>query len=823
MEFKTQFVDVVLPLALPRLFTYRVPAMLNDSIQPLQRVVVPFGRQKRYTAIVWSIHQNPPANYEARYLDAILDEEAAIGSLQKEFWTWMASYYLCSLGEIMQAALPSGLKLSSETRFKLYPGAISSDLNDREFLIMEALEKQGELKVPEIEQIMGIKTVYPVLRKMMEKRLIVSSEELQEKFKPKTEVWVRLAEEYQSEDSMNRLLNLLNKAPKQQELVLAYLSMPGNNDIFHPVPVRRSALLKRPGMSAAALAQIIKKGILLSEEQTVSRLGGAILQSDPEIFLSEAQNHALEEIRSNFLIHKPVLLFGLTGSGKTEIYIQLIQEQLKLGKQVLYLLPEIALTAQIINRLRRFFGKRVQVYHSRFSENERVEVWNAVASESETGGTVILGARSSLFLPFRKLGLIIVDEEHETSFKQADPAPRYHARDAAIYLAHLSKAPILLGSATPSFESYYNANQGKYALVKLQERYGGAKLPQIETVSLKKETMKRQMHGVFSSVLVKEMSRVNSEGGQIILFQNRRGFAPLLVCNQCQWTPVCVQCDISLTYHKAIHQLRCHYCGYHANVPSACQNCGSTDIRMKGFGTEKIEEELGTELPGVTSSRMDLDTTRSKFSYHRIIEEFEQGKVQVLIGTQMVSKGLDFSNVRLVGILNADSMLGYPDFRAHERSFQLLSQVAGRAGRNLEPGKVLIQTWNPDHPVLKWVKAHDYESFFSSEMKERESFHYPPFVRLIQITLKHEKENVLDIAADNLSRLLKNSFGNRVLGPEYPAISRVRNLFQKRNLLKIEPGESAPKIKARLLEIFSEFYKSHPLHQFRIVADVDPV
>jgi primosomal protein N' (replication factor Y) (superfamily II helicase) len=824
MEQKTLFAEVVLPLALPRLFTYRVPMLLNQQIRELQRVVVPFGKQKRYTAIVWKLHQQPPKDYEARYIDQILDEDLSIGEIQQKFWEWIASYYLCSLGEVMQAALPAGLKLSSETKFKLFPGGLEqnpNELSDREYLILEALEKQGELKLTEVEKIAGISSVYPLLRKMLEKRLIVSVEEMQEKFKPRVEVWVRLADEFHSDKALNQLINGLKRANRQLELLLAYLSMPGHHDLSLMAAVKRTELIKKSGGGQAALVQAVKKGFFELEERIVSRLGG---EDGPpqEIQLSQSQQTCLEQIRISHQKGKPVLLHGLTGSGKTEIYIRLIGEQLAQGKQVLYLLPEIALTAQIISRLRKFFGRKVQVYHSRFSENERVELWNAVSRDDRQEGSLILGARSSLFLPFKRLGLIIIDEEHEPSFKQAEPAPRYHARDAAIFLAGLSGSSILLGSATPSLESYYNALKGKYTLVKLNERYGGAVLPEISLVDIRKETIKRRMNGMFSFQMVKAMEQVIKEGGQIILFQNRRGFAPMLKCNQCQWIPVCVQCDISLTYHKSIHQLRCHYCGYSLNVPTNCIQCGSTDLKMLGFGTEKIEEELAAVLPGVQTQRMDLDTTRSKFAYHRIIEDFEQQRVQVLIGTQMVSKGLDFSNVRLVGVLNADSMLNYPDFRSFERSFQLLSQVAGRAGRNLASGKVLIQSWKPDHPILGFVQTHKYEAFYELEISERQRFLYPPFSRLIYITLKHEQVNILDEAAETMARILRNSFGSRILGPEYPSVARIRNFYQKRILLKIEPESSPVKIKTRLRENIAEFFSGYPLKSIRVVLDVDP-
>jgi primosomal protein N' (replication factor Y) len=804
------------------LFTYRVPQFLNPEIRELQRVVVPFGKKKKYTAIIHHLHETPPANYEARYIESVLEPEPSINETQLRFWTWISEYYMCSLGEVMQAALPAGLKLSSETVLKLYgerDREPDKELTDREFLILDALEKTGQLCISDVEQIAGIKTVYPIIRGLIDKRMIIAEEEMNETFKQRVEIYVGLNPEFEGEDGLNALLNQLKKAPKQQEILLGFLSMNGAATLDLK-PVKRKELLMKVPSGLAPLNQLIKKGIFSSENRVVSRLGGEE-QSVETVELSVAQKIALEQLHEGFAEKKTILLHGLTGSGKTEIYIRLISEQLEQGNQVLYLLPEIALTAQIINRLRKHFGRKVQVYHSRFSENERVEVWNAVSAMNPEG-SVILGARSSVFLPFSKLGLIIVDEEHEPSFKQHEPAPRYHARDAAIVLGSLYKARVLLGSGTPSIETYYNAVSGKYGLVKLEERFGGAKLPEIEINDLQEDTKKRRMQGIFSPALVKQIDSTIKTGNQVILFQNRRGFAPLLDCQNCHWVPQCVQCDISLTYHKAIHQLRCHYCGYAINVPSKCKECGSTDIRMKGFGTEKIEEELAVLFPDVSSSRMDLDTTRSKFSYHKLIEDFEQQRVDVLIGTQMVTKGLDFGNVTLVGVLSADSMLNYPDFRSFERCFQLLSQVAGRSGRRQLPGKVLIQTWKPDHPVLKFVKEHNFLEFYESEIIERRQYNYPPFSKLIHVTLKHEQQPPLDSAADSLAGFLRQTFGSRILGPEYPSISRVRNYFQKRILIKVETTASLKKVKTELAKQIAAFFKEHPLKQFRLVIDVDP-
>ena len=826
MERKTIFVDVIVPLALPRLFTYRVPVALAPYIKDLQRVIVPFGKRKRYTAIVYRMHENPPKGYEARYIDEILEFEPGLNPLQIKFWEWMAEYYLCSLGEIMQAALPAGLKLSSESVFRAVDALENVDsslISDREYLILEALHVAKELKVKDVEGIAGIKTVYPIIRAMMEKKLIVASEELKEVFKQRTEVIIKLSHEFYGEALLHSLLNTLNRASRQQEIILAYLSMfPGKTENWEPVK-RKELLLKVGSTSPAALAQLIKKGILISEEIAVSRLTGDTNTQYQDIILSVAQKSALDEIQESFAEGRPALLFGITGSGKTEIYLELIREQLEKGKQVLYLLPEIALTAQIIQRLRVSFGRKVQVYHSKFSEQERVEVYQAVSNADPESGMIVLGARSSVFLPFKNLGLVIVDEEHETTYKQFEPSPRYHARDSAIVLAKQSKADVLLGSATPSIESFYNAQQGKFKLIRLNVRFGGSTLPKIEITDLRIDTKKRKMKGLFSSSLVEGIAESLKNEQQIILFQNRRGFAPMIECQNCNWVPHCFQCDISLTYHKAIHQLRCHYCGYSMNVPPKCNECGSPDMRMKGFGTEKIEEELSELFPDISSARMDLDTTRSKYAYHRIIDDFEQQRTQVLIGTQMVSKGLDFDRVHLVAVLSADSMLNFPDFRAFERSYQLISQVAGRAGRRETEGKVLIQTWKPDHDILKRIKDHDYEGFFATELEERRQFHYPPFTRLIHITLKHEAVNQLDPAADLLANYLRHTFGSRILGPEYPPVSRVRNLFQKRLLMKIEAEASLTKIKHALQEQIERFFKDHPLKNFRLVIDVDPV
>lgn len=819
----TLFADVLLPLPLAKVFVYRIPRHLEGAVAERIRVVVPFGKKKRYSGLIARLHHQAPKDREARYIEDVLDLEPCIGEKHLAFWDWMASYYMCTPGEVMNAALPTALKLSSETIVRLHPDideeTVIQGLQEREIKLLDALKQSGALNLEEAAQAAGIKTIFPLLRRLMDRKLVAADEELKDVFKPRKEVFIRLSPEYQQEERLNALLDSLNRATRQQEILLGYLSLPeGLQGGFNWVS--RKALMANFPKGAAALLALIDKSVFESETRTISRLGAESLDGQ-SFSLSDQQNRALQEIQDGLELGKPVLLQGATGSGKTEIYIRLMEEALERGDQVLYMLPEIALSSEIILRLRRHFGTRVQVYHSRFSEQERMEVWNAV-SHFETSGQLILGTRSSLFLPFRQLGLIIVDEEHDPSFKQQDPSPRYQARDSAIYLARQNGAGIILGSATPSLESAYQSRIGKYHSVLLKERFGGAVLPDVLLDDLSVQTKKGRMKGSFGPLLVSEASLSFEQNKQVLLFRNRRGFAPMLECAKCKWIPHCVQCDISLTYHKSQHQLRCHYCGYALNVPSHCAECGSTDIRMKGFGTEKIEEEIQELFPGISVGRMDLDTTRSKSSYHRLMEDFREQRTQVMVGTQMISKGLDFGQVRLVGVLSADGMLNYPDFRANERGFQLLSQVAGRAGRRKEPGLAVIQTWKPDHPVLKWVQMHDYEGFYESEIEERRKYGYPPFTRLIGIYLRHEEVNQLEPAAELLGQWLRSVFGNRLLGPEFPPIAKVRNRFQKNFLLKLEQGIALQKVKEELQKQTARFFEENPLKGFRLIFDVDP-
>lgn len=819
----TLFADVLLPLPLAKVFVYRIPRHLEGAVAERIRVVVPFGKKKRYSGLIARLHHQAPKDREARYIEDILDLEPCIGEKHLAFWDWMARYYMCTPGEVMNAALPTALKLSSETIVRLHPDideeTIIEGLQEREIKLLDALKQSGALNLEEAAQAAGIKTIFPLLRRLMDRKLVAADEELKDVFKPRKEVFIRLSAEYHHEERLNALLDSLNRATRQQEILLGYLSLPeGLQGGFGWVS--RKALMANFPKGATALLALIDKSVFETETRTISRLGAESLDGQ-SFSLSDSQNRALQEILDGLELGKPVLLQGATGSGKTEIYIRLMEDALERGDQVLYMLPEIALSSEIILRLRRHFGTRVQVYHSRFSEQERMEVWNAV-SNFETTGQLILGTRSSLFLPFRRLGLIIVDEEHDPSFKQQDPSPRYQARDSAIYLARQNGAGIILGSATPSLESAYQARLGKYHAVLLKERFGGAVLPDVLLDDLSVQTKKGRMKGSFGPLLVSEASLSFDQNKQVLLFRNRRGFAPMLECAKCKWIPHCVQCDISLTYHKSQHQLRCHYCGYALNVPSHCAECGSTDIRMKGFGTEKIEEEIQELFPGISVGRMDLDTTRSKSSYHRLMEDFREQRTQVMVGTQMISKGLDFGQVRLVGVLSADGMLNYPDFRANERGFQLLSQVAGRAGRRKEPGLAVIQTWKPDHPVLKWVQMHDYEGFYESEIGERRKYGYPPFTRLIGIYLRHEDVNQLEPAAELLGQWLRSVFGNRLLGPEFPPVAKVRNRFQKNFLLKLEQGIALQKVKEELQKQTTRFFEENPLKGFRLIFDVDP-
>jgi primosomal protein N' (replication factor Y) (superfamily II helicase) len=824
MEPVTLFADVILPLPLPRLYTYRVPQALSGEVATGKRVIVQFGRQKIYSALISTLHTQAPAGYEAKYLLSVLDEQPVVTESQLEFWKWISSYYMCTLGEVMTAALPSALKLQSETRVLLSPEAEvrHEELSDKEFLIIEALDVQSALTLSEISKILDQKTIFPVVKSLLEKKLVMLEEEIEEKYRPRKVDYVSLTPRAAGEDWMREMFGQLEKsAPRQLDLLMAFYKHTMQDRSLKKL---RKDLLLKEGGSAAALNALVKKEVFLITTEAEDRVAVSGDKEDRELRLSEAQEQALEAIRSEFKVKDVVLLHGVTSSGKTEVYIRLIEETVKAGRQVLYLLPEIALATQIIRRLKSHFGGIVGIYHSRFNEQERVEIWNkALSAGSRSDMQIIVGARSSMFLPFSNLGLVIVDEEHETSYKQFDPAPRYNARDAAIYLARSGGAKALLGSATPSIESYYNAEHRKYGLAELSERYGNTELPEIILADTAEEKRKKTMKSHFTSVLLASIGEALAKGEQVILFQNRRGYAPLIQCGTCAWVPQCLHCDVSLTYHKHHDLLRCHYCGYHEKPPSRCVACGDSHIQMLGFGTEKIEDELALFFPEVRIARMDADSTRSKNAYQRIITDFENKETNVLVGTQMITKGLDFSNVSTVGILNADSMLSFPDFRAFERSFQLMIQVSGRSGRRGKRGKVIIQTARPDHPVIAHILAHDYKALFRKELMERNQFGFPPFFRLIEITLRHRDFNVLNHAADVFAAHLKEVFGDRLLGPEYPLIPRVKNYYLKRVLLKIGRDSSVVQAKSIVSGLVLDFKGRKEFSSVFVQVDVDPL
>jgi len=828
MNRTTLFVDVILPLPVPGLFTYRVPFELNDSVECWKRVVVQFGKKKVYTAIIVNIHETPPKNYAVKYILSVLDANPIMNELQFNLWKWIAGYYMCELGEVMNVAIPSAFKLASESKIVMNPlfECYVEGLNEKEYLVVDALDIQKKLTLTEVENIIEQKKVIPVIKGLIEKNIVLVEEELKERYKPKKETYIKLLDEYQDEEKMQELFTQLEKrAFRQLEVLMAFISL-SNYGIGKVRDVRQADLTKNQKFSPGVIKALIDKKVFISSSKTISRLGDFDSSALPEdIILSNDQQQTLDQVESQFKNNNVALLHGVTSSGKTELYIKLIKEAITQGKQVLYLLPEIALTTQIINRLRKYFGNQVGVYHSRYSENERVEIWNNVLDNTlnEKKFKIILGPRSALYLPFNNLGLVIVDEEHDYSYKQFDPAPRYNARDSAVYLAGLHKANVILGSATPSVESYFNTKSGKYSLIELNKRFGDIQLPEILVADVKKETRQKTMKSHFSSLLIDHVSEALEKKEQVILFQNRRGFSLRLECDTCNWMPECKNCDVTLIYHKHNNQLKCHYCGYSRRVPERCDSCGSTHLRMRGFGTEKVEDELAILYPDARIRRMDLDTTRSKHSYQSIISDFEERRVDILVGTQMVTKGLDFDNVSVVGILNADNMLSYPDFRAYERCFQLMAQVSGRAGRKKKRGKVIIQSYNPYHSAIRDVIDHDYQSMYSSQILERRNFKYPPFYRLINLSLKHKDPRLLNEASREFAMMLREKLGNRILGPEYPLISRIKNLYIKNVLVKLERDEKLAGKKKVILEIIDKFRGESSYKSVRIVIDVDPV
>lgn len=816
-ERKTYFVEVILPLAITGTYTYRVPNDLVATAAVGKRVVVQFGRTKIYSAIVYQIHQNAPSRYEAKYILEVLDEAPVVTPLQLKLWEWICDYYLCTIGEVMQAALPSALKLASETKIiaSNLEDVDRSELSDQEYLILDALDISSEIKVSDIVKLLGQKSVFPILKKLFDLGIIQISEQLNERYKPKKKVFIYLNPLFSDEEAKKELFNSLSRAPKQLDALLALNQLNRHTEL-----VSRKELLEVSACGASALKALVDKEVFLVKEKEVSRLGLDDLNKESTVTLSDLQNKALTQMHTFFEEKGVVLLHGVTASGKTLLYIQLIKEQLAKGNSTLYLLPEIALTTQIIERLKVHFGNSIGVYHSRMNDQERAEVWKKVLNGDIK---LILGARSSVFLPFQSLGLVIVDEEHEVSYKQFDPAPRYNARDTAIFIGHLYQAKVLLGSATPSIESYYNAKAGKYGLVTMTERYGLAQLPEIELVSLQVARKKQKMNPLFTSELVALIQAAIDKKEQIILFQNRRGHSPFLLCKTCGYSPKCIHCDVSLTFHKSSGKLHCHYCGFKEDLLQVCPACGSTHIENKGFGTERIEEELAMLLPDARLGRLDLDSTRSKNSFERILSDFEEHKFDVLIGTQMVAKGLDFGKVSLIGIINADSLLNFPDFRAFERSFTMLSQVSGRAGRRGVVGKVIIQAYDTSHRVLEQVIAHDYLSMFMTEVTERKNYSYPPFFWIIKIDIKHKNQESARACADRLAYDLRKQFGERVLGPEQPLISRIRTYYIQTILLKFERRTvSISKAKEALRAIMLQYNTEKVNKGSYLQVDVDP-
>jgi primosomal protein N' (replication factor Y) len=821
----TLFVNVLLPLPVAGYFTYRVPFDLNEAVVAGKRVVVQFGKKKVYTALIHSISETAPL-VETKYILGVIDLNPIANQFQFKLWEWIASYYCCTVGEVMNAALPAALKLASESKIRIVPGAELSTkiLSEKEYNLLRALKENGALSITDASRFADLVKIIPLIHNLIEKGYIVTEEEIHERFTPKTLSFIKLADAYNNEEQLQQLYDKLEKkAPKQLDLLIEYIQLAkimSNN----PVEVSRKELFARIDEAASKFKALEKKGVFEEYDKEISRLNyRKATHSADSIELTPEQQRAFTEITASFTKKNVTLLHGVTSSGKTEIYIKLIRQMLDEGKQVLYLLPEIALTTQIINRLQKYFGNDVGVYHSRYNENERVEIWQHVAGTGSQTFKILLGARSAMFLPFNNLGLIIIDEEHDASYKQYDPAPRYNARDAAVFLASMHNAKVLLGSATPAVESFYNASQGKYGYTSLSERFGGLLLPQVKLVNLKEEHSKKTMQSIFSSALIREVEAALATNEQVILFQNRRGFSLHIDCDNCNWIPHCVQCDVSLVYHKKQNQLRCHYCGYTTRIPDKCPDCGHTHLVMKGFGTEKIEEELSLIFPKARIARMDLDTTRTRFAHQKLIAAFEERKVDILVGTQMVTKGLDFDNVSLVGILNADSLLSYPDFRAFERGFQLMAQVAGRAGRKNKQGKVMIQAFNPSHPILGMVLHHNYEAMYQSQMIEREKFNYPPFCRIVQLSLRHVSADLINKAADELAKTLRGLFGKRVLGPEYPNVSRIRNQYLKNILLKFEKGIPLPKAKDEIKKAIMKLNAHPDFKSVRVIIDVDPM
>ncbi len=811
------FIEVVIPLSLPKTFTYKVSEAEYFFIKKGMRIAVPFGKNKIYTALVIDLHQNAPTLYEAKEIHQILDEKPIVNEFQINHWFWIASYYMCNIGDVYRSALPSALVLESETIISQRKETFvdENSLTDEEYLIFEALQQQSSLKVQNIIDILNKKTVLPVIQKLIDKNIISLDEEIHEEYKPKLIRYIRLHENYLSESNLIALLDSL-KSEKRKNIVLHYFQLQAQEK--KPISVKQ--LTQISNSSTAIVKGLIDKQIFEEYFVQEDRVNFEKNKENNNLSLSEAQQIAFDEIEKSFLEKEVCLLHGVTSSGKTEIYTKLIEKYLDKQKQVLYLLPEIALTTQLVSRLTKHFGNKVAVFHSKYSNNERIEVWNQVLNASEKA-QVVIGARSALFLPFSNLGLIIVDEEHEQTFKQQDPAPRYHARDAAIVLANAHQAKVLLGSATPSIETYYNVQSAKFGLVSLKERFGNVPMPEIKLVDLKDSYFRKKMKGHFSLTLIEEITEAFSNGEQVILFQNRRGFSPVLECMTCGHVPQCPQCDVSLTFHKYKNQMRCHYCGYTMSKPTNCHVCSSVDLETKGFGTEQIELELAELFPTKNIKRMDQDTTKGKYSFDKIIDGFKNREIDVLVGTQMLAKGLDFDNVSLVGIMNADNMLYHPDFRAFERSYQMMTQVSGRSGRGEKRGKVVIQTYNPLHNIIQQVTNNDYQGMYKEQLYDRKIYNYPPFFRLVRLTLKHREFDKLKEGSTWLYQVLQQNLSTPVLGPEEPAIGRIRNEYIRTIMVKIPNETSLQSTKKTIRKVLNSFDLVSQYRTIKVTVNVD--
>lgn len=812
------YIDVILPIPVEKTFTYSVTQAEATFLKPGIRVAVPFGKSKVYAALVKHIHKEAPTIYEAKEIEHILDEHPIVTQKQFELWAWMAAYYMCTEGEVMRASLPSAFLLESETIISLCKDVVlrDTDLPDDEFLIYEALQHQSVIKIQEVMDILGKRKVLPTIKRLLDKGAISVQEEIYEQYKPKIVSFVQLHTDYKDETAFNELLEKLSKAPKQRTLVLTFFSLKAKTN----KPISTVALQKAANATSTQLKSLVSKGVFDIYQKRKDRIDFEGETNETKQ-LNTYQEVALSEIKESFETQQVCLLHGVTASGKTEIYVSLIKELLATGKQILYLLPEIALTTQLISRLQNYFGEKVAVFHSKYSVHERVEVWNNVLHKASKA-QIIIGARSAMLLPFRDLGYVIIDEEHESSFKQFDPAPRYHARDTAIVLGYMFQAKVLLGSATPSIESVYNARQGKYGYVSLMHRHGDILLPEINLVDIKEKQRKREMTGHFSDTLLRAITDALELGEQVILFQNRRGFSPVLECTTCGHAPQCPNCDVSLTYHKYRNQLRCHYCGHYIAMQLKCMACGSAELTTKGFGTEQIEVELKELYPDHKIARMDSDTTRGKYGFEKIITAFEQEEIDILVGTQMLTKGLDFRNVTLVGILNADSMLNFPDFRAHERSYQLIAQVSGRAGRTEKQGKVLVQTYNPYHQILQQVSVNKFDAMYEEQLQERRDFKYPPFYRLVRITLRHRDYQKIEDSSIWLAKALRQGLGaDAVLGPETPPIARIRNQYRRNVLIKINRKQNLKQVKGLIARVRTSFMAVPQYRGVRLIVDVD--